>query len=138
MLEFIFFDTELRDRFVVAIKQYGLSYEVRDDHFGWVVGVDESVLDDTLILDIEVLYDTLQDEQMHKIEQSEGGLQKHVAGFSVKLPDGNHTTVAIPPDLAARLMEHFSFDDIHHLFSRVAAAAINPDHRPICQREDDV
>lgn len=65
-------------------------------------------------------------------------LQKHVGGFGVKLPDGSQTTIAIPPDLAARLMEHFSFDDIHQLFSRVAAVAINPDHRPICQREDDV
>ncbi len=137
MLEFIFFETELRDRFVDAMQQRALRCEVRDDHFGWVVGVDESMLSEALILEIEALYEALQDEQMHRIEQAEGGLQKHVAGFSVELPDGSHTTVAMPPDLAARLLEHFTLDDIHQMFSRVAAAALNPDSRPICQREDN-
>ncbi len=108
---------------------------MRDDHFGWVVGIDETGLSDVVMLELEDVYETFQDEERVRIESSEGGLEKHVAGFGVTLPDGGHTTVAIAPALAARLIQHFSLDEIHQIFSRVAEAVIAPDDRPICQRE---
>ncbi len=134
MLEFIFFDTELRDRFIAEIGRRGLGHEMRDDHFGWVVGVEEGDLSEALVLEIEALYEELQDEQMERTEQADGGLERHAAGFAVTLPDGRNTVVSIPPALAARLMAQFSLEEIHEMFSRVAAAAIHPDERPICQR----
>ncbi len=135
MLEFIFFDKTLCDRFVDSMRRKDLHTEVRDDHFGWVVGLDENGMSDILILQVESEYEALQDEQMHLTEQAEGGLEKHAAGFEVALPGGDTTMVSIPPALAARLVAQFSFGEIHELFARVAAAALNPDNRPICQRE---
>ncbi len=137
MLEFIFFDSGLRDRFVAARQAQGLVAVARDDHFALVVSLDETDLSDVLILEIESEYEALQDEQMQLTEQAEGGLGKHVVGFEVALPAGGSTMVSIPPALAARLVAHFDFDEIHDLFNRVAAAALNPDDRPICQRESD-
>ncbi|MDA8225955.1 MAG: hypothetical protein M0T86_08555 [Betaproteobacteria bacterium] len=135
MLEFIFFDTELRDRFIAAMDERQLRHEMRDDHFGWVVGVEECELAEGLVLEIEALYEALQEEQMRRTETAEGGLEKHAAGIAVELPDGASTMVSIPPELASRLLAHFSFEEIHQMFSRVAAAALHPDDRPICQRE---
>lgn len=135
MLEFIFFDRAISDHFVAEMNRRGMKNELRDDHFGWVVSVDEEGLSDVLVLELEDIYEEFQEQERHRVESSEGGLEKHVAGFGVTLPDGSHTTVALAPDLASRLLAHFSLDEIHHMFSSVATAVIAPDDRPLCQRE---
>ena len=136
MLDFIFFDEGLRDRFVASLQGKSIATHMKDDHFGWTVHFDEVSLTDEVVHEIEAEYEALEIEQMHLIEQEEGGLEKHVAGFEVHLPDGNTVMVSINPGLAARLIQEFTFDEIHDMFSSVAAAAINPDRRPLCQREN--
>jgi len=133
MLDFIFFDAGIRDRFVAYLKHLQLASTVRDDHFGWVVAVPETQLTDTLMHELEATYDTLQDEQMRLTEQEAGGLEKHVAGFHVELPDGQTTTVAVPPDIANRLMANFTLEEIHTLFATVARSALQPNNDPICK-----
>jgi hypothetical protein len=133
MLDFIFFEASFRDRFVGYLTSLHLASEVREDHFGWVVAVPEAQLTDELMHELEATYEALQDEQMQVTEQSEGGLEKHVAGFRVDLPDGQTTTVAVPPELANRLMTHFSLEEIHTLFATVARSALQPYNGPICK-----
>lgn len=135
MLEFIFFDHDLCQRFVAYLAKEGIESKVRDDHFGWVVGLDETLLDDMRILAIEAEYEALEHEQMHLTEEGEGGLEKFAAGFGVALPSGETILVDIPPNLATRLIAQFTLDEIHEMFSRVAAQALQPDHRPVCQRD---
>ncbi len=131
--EFIFFEAALRDRFVDYLSGLSLTGEQRDDHFGWVVAVPENQLNDELLDLLEVAYDKLQDEQMQLVEAAEGGLEKHIAGFGVDLPDGNRTTVSIPPDLAGRLMANFTIEEIHTMFAAVAKSALQPYNGPVCQ-----
>lgn len=132
-LEFIFFETVLRDRFIDYLTSLNLNSEQRDDHFGWVIAVPEAQLDDTLMVQLEAEYEILQDEQMRMVEASEGGLEKHVVGFCVDLPDGNTTTVSIPPDLAGRLMANFTIEEIHTMFAAVAKSALQPYNGPVCK-----
>lgn len=133
MLDFIFFDAGIRDRFVDYLKSLLLASTVRDDHFGWVVAVPEAQLTDALMHELEATYDTLLDEQMQLTEQQAGGLERHVAGFQVDLPDGQTTTVVVAPEIAGRLMEHFTLEEIHTLFAAVARSALQPDNDPICK-----
>ena len=133
MLDFIFFDAGIRDRFVAYLKSLQLASTVRDDHFGWVVAVPEKQLTDALMHELEATYDSLQDEQMRLTEEEAGGLEKHVAGFRVTLPDGRTTTVAVSPDIANRLMAHFSLEEIDALFASVARSALHPNDDPICK-----
>jgi hypothetical protein len=132
-LEFIFFETVLRDRFVDYLSALRLTNEQRDDHFGWVVAVPEVQLDDELMNKLEAYYDVLQDEQMQMVEAAEGGLEKNVAGFCVDLPDGNTTTVSIPPELANRLLANFSIEEVHTMFAAVAKSALQPYNGPVCK-----
>lgn len=133
MLDFIFFDAGIRDRYVAYLKSLQLASTVRDDHFGWVVEVPEKQLTDALMHELEATYDALQDEQMRLTEEETGGLEKHVAGFRVTLPDGRTTTVAVSPDIANRLMAHFSLEEIDALFASVASSALHPNNDPICK-----
>jgi len=131
MMEYIFFDASLRDRFVEHAKGLGVACDLQDDNMGWVVAVPED-LADGLVESLEAHYDELQEEQSALMSQSEGGF-KRLAGFQLVLPDGQTCMVPLQPDVANRLLSCFSFEEIQALFDTVARSALNPSNRPLCE-----
>lgn len=97
---------------------------------GMVVAVPDD-LDDDLMDALENDYEELQDEQSQMMSQSEGGL-KSLAGFSVVLPDGQIGMVPVQPDMANRLLQNFSIEEIQVLFSAVARVALDPAEKHLC------
>lgn len=132
MLEYMFFDTALRDRFVARAHELGIVCTLSDDSMGLVAAVPED-LPEHAEAELEACYDALQDEEARRVDASEGGEAKHVAGFRLELPDGRSTTVALAPDIAQRLLAGFSFEEIHALFAAVARRALDPDETPSCK-----
>jgi hypothetical protein len=55
-------------------------------------------------------------------------------GVEVTLPSGQSCLVRLPPALGRRLIEHFSFDEIHALVQTIAASAVDPTPGPLCRR----
>ncbi len=102
MMEYIFFDATLRDKFVEYAAGLGVVCDSRDDNMGLVVAVPED-LADKLTNHLEARYDELQDEQSELMSQSDGGLGK-LAGFKLVLPDGQISMVPLQPDMANRLL----------------------------------
>jgi len=131
MMEYIFFDASLRDRFVDHARSLGVSCELPDDNMGWVVAVPED-LADSLTDSLEAHYDKLQEEQAGMLSRSEGGL-KQLAGFQFVLPDGQTCTVPLQPDVANRLLSCFSLEEIQALFGTVARSTLNPGERHLCE-----
>ncbi len=131
MMEYIFFDASLRDRFVELAKGLGVTCDLQDDSMGWVVAVPED-LADGLAESLEAHYDELQEEQSDLMSQSEGGF-KRLAGFQLVLPDGQTCMVPLQPDVANRLLSCFSFEEIQALFDTVARSALNPKNRSLCE-----
>jgi len=125
MLEYIFFDTGLRDEFVAHARDLGLPCELRDDNMGLVVAVDEEALNDDLEEQLETHYEQLEERQTELLTQEEGGL-KQLAGFRVNLPDGQSCQVPLPPEMANRLMASFSLEEIQTLLDTVARSALDP------------
>ena len=131
MMEYIFFDAGLRDRFVGHARSLGVACDLRDDHMGWIVAVPEDLADD-LAESLEAHYDELEEEQSGLMSQSEGGLRR-LAGFQLVLPDGQTCMVPLQPDVANRLLACFSLEEIQVLFDTVARSALNPKDRPLCE-----
>lgn len=131
MNEYIFFDTGLRDKFVVHAQGLGVACELRDDMMGLIVAVPED-LADNLVDSLEARYDALQDEQADLMSQMEGGLKK-LAGFKLVLPDGQISMVPLQPDMANRLLSCFSFEEIQVLFDTVARSALDPKDSHLCE-----
>ena len=131
MMEYIFFDAGLRDRFVEHAKGIGVACDLQDDNMGWVVAVPED-LADGLVESLEAHYDELQEEQSDLLSQSEGGF-KQLAGVQLVLPDGQTCMVPLQPDVANRLLSCFSFEEVQALFDTVARSALNPKNRPLCE-----
>lgn len=131
MMEYIFFDANMRDKFVEYATGLGVACDSRDDNMGLVVAVPED-LDDDLADNLEARYDELQDEQSELMSQMEGGLGK-LAGFKLVLPDGQICMVPLQPDMANRLLACFSFEEIQVLFDTVARSALDPKDSHLCE-----
>ena len=131
MMEYIFFDANLRDRFTGHAKSLGIAYDTVEDNMGMIIAVSED-LDDGLMDSLEVLYEELQDEQASLMSRTEGGLNS-LAGFSLVLPDGTMGMVPLQPEIANRLLSNFTIDEIQALFSTVARCALDPREQHLCE-----
>jgi hypothetical protein len=131
MMEYIFFDANLRDRFVEYAKDLGVVCDTRDDNMGLVVAVPEELPDDLTDI-LEERYDEIQQAQSDLMLQTAGGLKK-LAGFKLALPDGQICMVPLQPDMANRLLSCFSFDEIQVLFDTVARCVLDPKDSHLCE-----
>lgn len=135
-LEYMFFDTALRDRFVAFASALGIPSSVRQDNIaGFVVELPDS-LDDAQQEALEAEYEAIMDTQMLAAESDAELVNHHAAGVMVTLSDGTTRSVRIPPAIARRLFAHFSAEEIHEIASALAQAIENPSDLPLCKKLD--
>jgi len=130
MIEYIFFDATLRDRFVAYAEQRGVPCTATDDPMGMVVEIPEDITDE-LSDEIETFYETLEREQ-EEMSKEDGDLNR-LAGFRFNLPDGQSRMLPIEPDIANRLMTHFTLEEIQHLLDDVAHCTLFPNDEHLCK-----
>jgi hypothetical protein len=130
MIEYIFFDASLRDRFLAYAELRGVPCIAADDPMGMVVEIPEDIPDE-LSDEIESFYETLEREQ-EKISKADGDLNL-LAGFRFNLPDGQSRMLPIEPDIANRLMSHFTLEEIQHLLDDVAHCTLFPNDEHLCK-----
>jgi len=131
MLEYIFFDEDVLNRFMAYARQLGLECSKSDDVMGLVAAIPDDLPEEQAEL-LEQYYDQLQEEQCVLVEQTEGGLIKHAAGIRVTLSDGRPCMIRLEPEMANRLLGCFSIDEVQELVNIVARSIESPDDGPIC------
>lgn len=132
-MEYVFFDGELQARFTRRLAELEILWQEKPDKlFGNIVSITDD-LSDAITDELEILYDVLFDEQAVLAEHRDGWVNKHLAGVQATLPDGRECTIALPPDLANKLMLNFSANEIVELVSAVAVS-LNQDYNgPLCK-----
>ncbi|BBE51271.1 hypothetical protein OYT1_ch1734 [Ferriphaselus amnicola] len=131
-MEYVFFDEVLQSRFVTLLEQRSVGWDAREDLMGGtIVSISDDLADETMD-EIEACYDTLLDEQSELALQREGWVDKRLAGVQVHLPDGRERTVALTPELANRLLAHFSAEEVAELVNAIAASLSQDFNGPIC------
>ena len=131
MMEYIFFNAEIADRFAEFARLIGASSEKRSDTLGLIVAVPED-LDEDIDNRLDTYYAHLLDEQADMVEADEPDL-KHTAAINITLADGRPCAIRIEPAMMNRLMGCLSLDEIHQLATSIARSVENPDNRPLCQ-----
>ena len=129
MIEYIFFDATLRDKFVKYAASNDIPCTMTDDTMGLVVEVPEEMTDE-MSDRLEEYYEALEDEQ-EGLSREQGDLNR-LAGFGFKLPNGESRLLPLPPEMANRLLAHFSQEEIHELFNAVAACTLDPNDEHLC------
>jgi len=132
--EYIFFDASLAEALTRFAADFGVSAQVRADPMGgWVVQVPED-LPAAAEEAIEVEYDRLMLHQRDVLDAADGADANDVLGVQVTLPSGENCLVRVPPHLGRKLVDQFSFEEIHQLVSLIAAQALQPAEGPLCRK----
>lgn len=132
---YIFFDADLRDRFVQALAARALDCRQHDDEMeGFVVELDTEPGDEVLEA-LEAEYEALMQEQMLRAEDRPDWGSHQVASLSVSRADGSSVTVRLPPAVARPLMERFSAEEAHALVSAIVHSLDDPQDGPLCRKE---
>jgi len=132
MSEYIFFEDDLRDRFLAFAAERRIPAGTHPDKIaGHVVTLPENLSDD--IEDaFEAEYGRLMDEQQLLVE-AEDGEDRTLLGVDITLPDGRPCTVRLPPDFARRLCNHFSGEEIQAMVATIAQDILDPAAGPLCR-----
>jgi len=132
--EYIFFDADLRERFVQAVAARALACQVREDAMeGFVVRIPDDP-DDEVLEAIEADYEALMNEQMLRAEARPDWVSHQVAGVRFTRADGSAGTVRLPAAVARPLMERFTAEEAHALVSAIAHSLENPVDGPLCRK----
>jgi len=132
---YIFFDAELRERFVQALAARGLACTQRADAMeGEVVELVTDPDDDTLAA-LEAEYEALQQEQMVRAESRADWGSHQVVSLSFVYPDGRSGEVRLPPAVARALLERYTADEARELVAAIAHSLQQPLTGPLCRRD---
>ena len=132
--EYIFFDEAIREQFVHFIASHNIACSVRPDPMeGFIVELPEDLADDMEAV-IEDKYEALLDAQRDLVNAAEEEDVADVMGVTVTLPDGQPCLVRLPAVYGRRLVELFTFEEIHALVTLIAHNAINPVEGPLCRK----
>lgn len=131
MLEYVFFEASLREKFVRYAAEKGVAAE-KSDEGGFMVLVSEDV-EDELFDELDHYYEVLLQENAEMLEGTDDALEKSAAGVQVQLSDGTPCNIKFDPDVLARLLNCISLEELRDLVQAIAVRVENPDDRPICQ-----
>jgi len=132
MLEYVFFDESIRNKFADFLRDKGIDdFRLTDEDGACIAEVPED-LDDHLGDAIDHCYEKLLQETAELIEGTDDALEKNVAGVHVALADGTACTIRLDPELLSRLLNCISMEELRDLAQTIAEGVENPDNRPLC------
>ena len=133
MLDYIFFNENLLDRYLAFLEERGISFDKRRDEMGFVVSIPED-LENGLEDEADAFYEELLERQEEVMETEGDPLDKNVAAITVNLTDGRVVYAPVRPALLNKLLASISAQEVGELVHAIASAIENPDERPICKR----
>jgi len=132
---YIFFEADLRDRFVQVLAARALACRQHEDEIeGLVVDLDAEP-DDEVLQALEAEYEALMQEQMLRAEDRPDWGSHQVVSLDITRSDGSAATVRLAPAVARPLMERFSAEEAHALVSAIAHSLENPVDGPLCRKD---
>ena len=136
MLDYIFFNASLSDKFKDHLTKVEIEFKCVDDKsFGSVQGEIVSIADDTndsVLDELQNVYDELQDELEVMLEQTDDALMMNAAGMAVQLKDGSMCTLRVSPDVVTRILTVLEFDELQAFVENIAKSVEDPDDGHFC------
>lgn len=133
MYEYMFFDEELRQRFISFARGQGVACEQSDDNMGLLAVVPEDVPESAADA-LDEYYDELLEQQAERVDQAEGEAAYQAAGIRVVLEDGSPCMIKLDPSLANQLLAAFSLEEVQTLVQAIASSVEQRSNGPICKR----
>ncbi len=138
MLEYLFFNQPIADKFVTFLKQKNLSFEQHiDPMLETIVIKTPEDLDDALWDEIDDYHENLGEEDQKILEQAlvNDVTETNAAGIYIQLANGQQTVAQVDPDIMNRMMERISMDEFNQFIETIVNSVENPDDTPICKKK---
>ena len=132
---YIFFEPDLRDRFVQVLAARALDCRQHEDTMEGLIVELAAEPDDALLEALEAEYEALMQEQMQRAEARPDWGSHQVASLSVTRADGSTAQVRLPPAVARPLMERFNAEEAHALVSAIVHSLEDPQDGPLCRKD---
>jgi hypothetical protein len=132
MLEYIFFNDDLREQFEALAESLDLQYETRMDELGTVVMLPEN-LPDEIEDQLEDKYAELMEAQAALSDEESGEMQRQAVGIQVTLSDGSERMLKLDPELVNRLLECFTVEELPEIVNAIALSLEQAGVGPVCK-----
>jgi len=140
VMEYVFFDAGLAERFTEQCNLLGVAAELKSDQTplgeaSFSVSMSD-LIQDHLMEAVESLYeDMLFGEQAALIEgNDERGAVADSCGMQIKLQSGAYTNIEIQPEIMNKLLSVLDSKELQSFIEQVAEDIENPKTESICER----
>ncbi len=134
MLEYLFFNREIADKFITFLKTKPLEWEeFVDPALNTIVIKLPEEIDDELWDELDDYHDQLSPEDQKLLEIAmEDTTVANTAGIYIQLAGDKQTIAQVDPDVMNRMLEVVSMDEFNAFIETIVSSVENPDDSPIC------
>ncbi len=137
MLEYLFFNQEIADKFVVFLKEKNLKWEQFIDPMleSIIIKTPEDIEDD-LWDELDDYHESLSPEDQKLLEDNlEDETETNAAGIYIQLKGGSQTVAQINPDVMNRMLSVISMEEFNDFVETIVSSVERPDDSPICEKK---
>ena len=134
MLEYLFFNNAVAEKFRAFLGQQGLSFEEQ------VESIQQALLivlaepeDDELWDKIDDYYDELSAQDQEMVESQDGTIDSSRAGIYLQLTNGEQTIAKVDPAILNRILTAISMEELNLFLDTIVKSVEQPDDSPICK-----
>jgi len=136
MLEYLFFNQIVADKFTAFLQSKKLTWELSKDPMleSIVVKTPEDI-EDELWDELDEFHESLGAEDQKLLEDNLEDTEEetNAAGIYIQLANGNQTVAQINPEIMNRMLGVISMDEFNEFVETIVSSVENPDDSPICK-----
>jgi len=136
MLEYLFFNQIVADKFTAFLQSKKLTWELSKDPMleSIVVKTPEDI-EDELWDELDDFHESLGAEDQKLLEDNLENTEEetNAAGIYIQLANGNQTVAQINPEIMNRMLGVISMDEFNEFVETIVSSVENPDDSPICK-----
>ncbi len=134
MLEYLFFNQQIADKFTQYLDEKKLDWSQFDDPMldSIVIKTPEDI-DDALWDEMDDYHEKLGNEDQKILEENlVDDDATNAAGIYIQLKNGKQTVAQINPDVMNRMLGVINMDEFNDFVETIVSSVENPDDSPIC------
>ena len=138
MLEYLFFNQIIADKFIDFLKLKDLSWELYlDPMLDSIVVKTPEDIEDELWDELDDFHESLGAEDQKLLEDALQDTEEetNAAGIYIQLANGKQTVAQINPDIMNRMLDVITMDEFNEFIETIVRSVENPDDSPICKMD---
>lgn len=136
MLEYLFFNQIIADKFIDFLKSKNLTWELhRDPMLDSIVVRTPEDIEDKLWDELDDFHESLGAEDQKLLEDTLQDTEEetNAAGIYIQLANGKQTIAQINPNIMNRMLDVITMDEFNEFVETIVSSVENPDDSPICK-----